>query len=220
MDCMYKEGFVMNNILTEIGVSKEEISDNKERNIDLNHKVKFLVAGRMIYRKGHDFLFDALMILPDNVDYECRIVGSGEEYEKLKEKCNKSVLLSKHITFTGNIKYEQMIQEYKRADILIMPSLRETTGTVVMEAMSNGLPVITINRFGAVNIVDEDTGWLYDGSTEEDFVKSLANIILDCINNPKEIESKKKNVIEKIKKFTWDRKIKLYQDIYLKLLNI
>lgn len=62
-------------VVTEIGVNPE----------DLQHyilpkqtgKIVFLSAGRLIYRKGYALLLEALEKLPDEIDYECRIVGGG-----------------------------------------------------------------------------------------------------------------------------------------------
>lgn len=65
-----------------------------------------------------------------------------------------------------------------------MPSIRETTGTVLLEAMSKGIPVITINKFGGATLFDENTGWLYGGNSKEEYIENLKKAIL---------ESKEKN---------------------------
>ena len=67
----------------------------------------------------------------------------------------------------GSIPYMEMEKEYADADVFIMPSIRETTGTVLLEAMSKGIPVITINKFGGATLFDKDTGWLYEGNTKD-----------------------------------------------------
>ena len=56
---------------------------------------------------------------------------------------------------------------------VIMPSIRETTGTVLLEAMSKGIPVITINKFGGATLFDENTGWLYEGNSKEEYIERI-----------------------------------------------
>jgi len=44
----------------------------------------------------------------------------------------------------GKLSYEKMQEMYNKADVFVFPSLRETTGTVIVEAMAHSLPVICI----------------------------------------------------------------------------
>lgn len=121
--------------------------------------------------------------------------------------------------FTGAIPYTKMECEYIKADVFIMPSIRETTGTVLLEAMSKGIPVITINKFGGAILFDKNTGWLYNGNNKEQYVENLKSAILECILNPNEIVRKGKNACKKAENYTWQEKNKKYQKIYKKLLE-
>lgn len=174
----------------------------------------FLVAGRMIYRKGHEFLLDALKRIPKEVQYECRIIGDGPEMKNMQFICNTDENLSEHVVFVGSVPYDYMENEYKKADVFIMPSIRETTGTVLLEAMSKGLPVITINKFGGAILLDNNTGWLYNGNDKESYIENLKNAILECIKNPIEVQRRGKNALKAAEKYTWENKDKHYQKIY------
>lgn len=81
----------------------------------------------------------------------------------------------------------EMEKEYAGADVFIMPSIRETTGTVLLEAMSKGIPVITINKFGGATLFDKDTGWLYEGNKKEEYIENLKRAILECVINTDEV---------------------------------
>lgn len=91
----------------------------------------------------------------------------------LKHRCESNSLLSAHVQFMGAVQYSEMQREYELSDVLIMPSIRETTGTVLIEAMSQGMPVITINKFGGAILVDENTGWLYNGENRKSYIDGL-----------------------------------------------
>jgi glycosyltransferase involved in cell wall biosynthesis len=103
-----------------------------------------------------------------------------------------------------------MIDEYKNADVFVMPSIRETSGAVLLEAMSKGLPVVSLNQFGASVLLDEDSAWFFEGETKEDYIKNLSNIIIRCCKNRREIEQKGKNAYQKAEKHVWNFKVDYY----------
>ena len=180
-------------------------------------KCVFLTAGRLIYRKGQEFLLDTFMKLPCDLDYECRIVGNGPELIRLQKRCNRDESLSKHIVFTGAILYEKMKNEYENADVFIMPSIRETTGAVLLEAMSKGLPVITINAFGGSMLIDENRGWLYSGVNKEDYIENLKNALVECILKPEEVRRRGDNAKKYVRQFSYELKNQYYQEIYIRI---
>ena len=191
--------------------------ERKSRNE--SEKTVFFSAGRMIYRKGYSFLLDALEQLPSELDYELKMAGNGPELEQLKRRCEMSDKLKTHINFIGKIPFAAMSDEYAKADAFIMPSIRETTGTVLLEAMSKGLPVITIKKFGGAELINEDSGWLYSGNTKQEYIDGLKSCIIDCITNPQEAIRKGENARLQAQKHTWDEKIKHYDEIYSNLLK-
>ena len=213
-----KDYNINNEPVTEVAVDIDDIK-NTSNEKSKNEECVFLVAGRMIYRKGLDFLFDALMRIPQETRYRVRVVGDGPELEHLRRRCKDNSSLSEHVHCMGSIPYMEMEKEYAGANVFIMPSIRETTGTVLLEAMSKGIPVITINKFGGATLFDENTGWLYDGTTKEEYIENLKKAILECIANPDEVARRGNNARMKAKKYTWQEKNKKYQKIYEELLR-
>jgi len=210
------------NLCFDNGLRNDELlADVDDNTIYFGEKKRcvFLVVGRMIYRKGHEFLLDVLENIPVELDYECRIVGDGPEMDKLQKKCSSNPNLYKHVIFTGKVPYMSIEKEYKNADVFIMPSIRETTGTVLLEAMSQGLPVITINKYGGATLIDEGIGWLYDGADKESYIEDLKKIIMECILNPHEVKARGKRAAKKSKQYTWEEKHQQYQNIYSRLLK-
>ena len=209
---------ICNAPVTEVAVDINDIK-NAYNEKNENEECVFLVAGRMIYRKGVDFLFDALMRIPPETRYQVKVVGDGPELEHLRKRCKDNSNLSEHVCCMGSIPYMEMEKEYASANVFIMPSIRETTGTVLLEAMSKGIPVITINKFGGATLFDENTGWLYEGNTKEEYIENLKQAILECISNPDEIVRRGMNARKKAENYTWQEKNKKYQRIYDDLLK-
>ena len=209
---------ICNEPVTEVAV---DINDIKSIcNVKSKNEVCiFLVAGRMIYRKGLDFLFDSLTRIPKDARYQVRVVGDGPELEHLRRRCKDNSNLSEHVCCMGSIPYLEMEKEYAGANVFIMPSIRETTGTVLLEAMSKGIPVITINKFGGATLFDENTGWLYEGNTKEEYIENLKKAILECVMNPDEVVRRGMNARKKAECYTWQEKNKKYLEIYERLLE-
>lgn len=211
-------GSVSNELYFDNGVSEDEILKPVAITKTVEEKRIFLIAGRLAYRKGHRLLLDAIKLLPQDANCEFRFVGSGPELGKLKRIC-KQYNLEKRIVFTGRISFSEMKEEYSRADVFIMPSIRETTGAVLLEAASNGVPVIAIDRFGGPVLFDDNSAYFYTGNKTSEYINSLKNAIVNCIECPSENYIKAQKAREIVQGQTWKKKIEKYNNIYRKVLD-
>ena len=208
---------VNSSISTDVGIFAKEISSAYTHT--MRTKVVFLCAGRLIYRKGHEFLLDAIRSIPDEYDFECRIVGGGPDFHRLKARIDKDYLLHKRVKLLGKVSFQQMAIEYDNANVLIMPSIRETTGNVLLEAQAKGLPVITIKRFGGATFLSDKNAWLYDGKTKDEYIENLAGCIRDAVDHPEIIEQKGKEALTNAHALTWEKRSSEYQKIYTMVLR-
>ena len=142
-------------LLTENGVNQTQIRDLSEKTE--NKKIVLLWSGRMVNRKGISFLIDVLAKVKTDKDFVLKLVGDGPEKEKWEVQSRKLNLEDK-IEFVGKVSYAEMQRLYLNSDIFVFPSLRETTGTVLFEAMVNGLPVVTFNQNGAALLINDECG--------------------------------------------------------------
>ena len=181
-----------------------------------NKTINFLVAGRLLYRKGYLLLIDALKLLPKNADYTCKIIGDGPCYSEIEESIKE---LGNNVILKNAVSYTEMKREYAEADVLIMPSLRETTGTVLLETLANGVPVITVDKFGGHTLLDESVSWFYDGNTKDEYIRNLSTVIYNCIENRSEVLRKAENTVKYSKRYTWDKKVEQYIEIYRELIG-
>jgi glycosyltransferase involved in cell wall biosynthesis len=124
---------------------------------------RILFVGRLEKTKGVDYLIDAFAELASEFpDLEMQIVGDGS-YRAMLEKQVRALALTNRITFLGWVKDRaQLIHEYAQATILVVPStLPENLGTVCIEAMAVGRPIIGTNAGGIPELVsDAKTGFL------------------------------------------------------------
>ena len=200
-------------VITELGSLKQEKNVNSSK----NDKFTILSGGRLIYRKGFNLLLDAIEYIPSEYDFEVKLVGDGPQYRKLKKRVEKSNVLKNRIEMLGRVPHMKMESLYKMSNIFIMPSLRETTGSVIIEALENGIPVLAANMFGAKIILDDKCGLLYNIDEKEEVSERLANLIKKCIKNEIKVKNMTNDCLEKAKELSFENKIKKYEKIYSEL---
>jgi glycosyltransferase involved in cell wall biosynthesis len=116
-----------------------------------------LYVGRLIEAKGVAYLVEAMRECPRE---ELLIVGDGPEMERLRRAAGDLG----NIRFEGRASREELDAHFRRARVLVLPSLRdEGMPNVIMEAMTRGLPVIATRNAGIPDLVkDGETGLLVE----------------------------------------------------------
>jgi glycosyltransferase involved in cell wall biosynthesis len=103
---------------------------------------------------------------------------------------------------------------YRRAAIFAFPSLDEGFGMPVLEAMANGVPVITSNR-SAMPEVCGDAGLQVDPENEEELAQALRNLVGD----PDLRQTLTARGLTRAQEFSWDRAVAATWKVYLELLG-
>ena len=104
-----------------------------------------LWAGRLEPHKALPLALEALAKVRSSV--RLRIAGGGElrgEWEQLTRKLS----LHDRVQFLGNLPAAELRREYQQADAFLFTSLRDSTGSVVWQALAEALPVITLDHQG------------------------------------------------------------------------
>jgi glycosyltransferase involved in cell wall biosynthesis len=102
-------------------------------------------------------MIEALALLPKNVLYEVCVIGDGprrRQWQRLAERRG----ISANIRWCGYVPHEQALDLFRWADLFVFTSLRDTTGTVVLEAIAAGKPVICLDHQGAGDVVTQECG--------------------------------------------------------------
>ena len=112
---------------------------------DRAYQKRFLYVGRFSSVKNLKLLVE---IFNELSDYSLTLIGDGEEKEMLKS------MAKSNITFKEPIANKKLQDEFLTHDIFILPSLSETWGLVVEEALYFGLPVIVSQNCGASELIE------------------------------------------------------------------
>lgn len=171
-----------------------------------DEKIKIVYVGTITQRKGVKYLLEAMkQRSSDAIELHIygHVHGSGSAFEAYSE----------YITYHGAVSQQELFKLYTKYDYLILPSIFEGFGLVLVEAMAAGLPVITTrNTFGADFIDDGENGFLID-------VRSVAAIseVFNFIEQSHEANYAKYSykALSTVKNFTWEK----YRDRLEKVLN-
>ncbi|GGP06538.1 hypothetical protein GCM10010992_26940 [Cloacibacterium rupense] len=155
-------------IIKTKGVGLFNIMDQpayEERDKVLN----FLYVGRLSKEKNLPLLIETFSYLPH---LNLNIVGFGPEENYLKS------IASPNVKFHGAVDNLKLYKFYRMYDVFILPSLSETWGLVVEEALNNGMPVIVSNRVGCAEeiIKNNENGLIFSLEEEDGLRKSIKEI--------------------------------------------
>lgn len=142
----------------------------KEKINRTDTNIKFLYAGRLGTHKGIRILLSAFTSYK-NPNISLCICGSGPMENYVKEIISKD----KRIVYCGKLKALELEQEYKKADVLIVPSIwEEPFGRIVIEGAQYALPTIGSDRGGIPEIIKIlDCGKIYSSNSQKELLNSI-----------------------------------------------
>jgi glycosyltransferase involved in cell wall biosynthesis len=119
-----------------------------------------LFVGHLIRRKGLDILVKAIKNTNCQPSILTVIIGKGTLEKSLRSSiCAEG--LEDHFLVVGQKKHSELPQWFNLADVFVLPSRGEGTPTVLLEAMSTGLPIISTNVGGIPEILKDNESALF-----------------------------------------------------------
>ncbi len=191
--------------LLKLGVSPEKIRlvgrgvdcvffNNQKRSESLrqklapNDEVLLLCVSRVSFEKGFDFLAEAYAEISKRakergLSQKFRLVVTGGNSNHLIEQNIQGYFEKRGLDthFSGPLSGEPLAQMYASADIFVYPSVTETFGQVIQEAMASGLPVVARREGGPADIVlSDETGYLAEPNDVSAFADYTLKLIEDA----------------------------------------
>jgi len=130
--------------------------------------LRILNVALLTEKKGHGHLLRAFAdAFGNSGKANLRIIGDGPLRSSL-ERVAEGLGVSDSVTFLGRMDREGVLQQMLDSDVFVLPSLVETFGVVVVEALACGIPVIATRSGGPECIVEDGDGLLVEpGATEQ-----------------------------------------------------
>jgi len=177
-------------------------------------------VGRNHPKKNYKTLVKAGAIMRDKGVKGFKILCVGSGCAKLQDQV-KELGLSSHVTLIDGMSkpdkdnialpVDELVDAYRAADIFAFPSLMETFGIAIVEAMAAGLPVIVGDSEGCRDVVARGKwGAMCDPENPDD----LARKIIEFMNDENLRAEMAKKSLKRAQDFDWNKIAKQYVEIY------
>lgn len=146
----------------------------------------FLYAGSLSYLKGIHLALQALaLVRRHRADATLTVIGGGEDEQWLKDLAAR-LGISSAVRWLGKLPQHQLWEHYARHTAFVFPSMRDSGGTVVLEAISQALPVICLDTGGPGAILPPSCGFKIpvNDRTQSQVVADLADAMQLYLVNP------------------------------------
>ncbi|MDP4142971.1 MAG: glycosyltransferase family 4 protein [Bacillota bacterium] len=211
LECIHKTTVLFDTTVdTEIFYPK--IRDN-------SNKIVILYCGRLELEKGCMLLLEAFKNLRNKGYFNIRLdmLGSGKRYSEI-ERFIKKNSLDECVNCIGAVSHDKIPEYMQNSHIFCLPTLREPGGTVILEAMSCELPIVTTNYGGPAFSVNKDCGIKIEPKSFDTFIEDLTSALEYLINNEDVRlamgEKGRRRIIEEFSVKALENKIKnLYNDV-------
>lgn len=175
--------------------------------------LRLAFVGRLIHLKRVDLVLRALAH-PAAAAVRFDIIGDGSERAVL-DQLSRDLGLSDRVTFHGWLPQTDCAARLSACDCLILPSLRECGGAVVLEAMAAGLPVIATDWGGPADYLTDQCGFLITPDSEHSMVDQIV-AALDALQKNPDLGPQMGSAgkARALEQFTWPAKIAEITAIY------
>lgn len=189
-----------------------------------------LTVGRNHPKKGFKYILAAAKIIIEYGETDFLWLIVGKDTLNMAGKI-KDLNLQDHVetrdTIAMSIQNEQrdcsfsypsddLISLYQAADVFVFPTLMETFGMVVIEAMAAGIPVVTTSAPGPDEIINNGFNGLKVTTRDP---KSMAHAILKLLRDQKFGDEIARNALTTVKRYDWMVIAKQYLDVYYKAIE-
>jgi glycosyltransferase involved in cell wall biosynthesis len=193
----------------DLSIWERKLLDESPRSV-----LRLIFVGRLIDWKALEIVLAAVARASKQVAISLEVIGDGpmrDAWQDLARQMN----IDSIVQFSGFLTQSDCAARLQQADIFVLPSLFECGGSVVLEAMAVGLPVIATAWGGPLDYLDESCGILVEPSSREALINGFSEGILKLANSPSLRNAMGQAGHERARRyFDWERKIDQVLQLY------
>jgi glycosyltransferase involved in cell wall biosynthesis len=197
----------------QLAIAFEPTAQQQRRSDAPRNGLRLLYVGRFLGLKGMGLGLAAFATLARaHPESRLTMVGSGPEEARWRRQAERLGIADK-VEWVAWLPREEVETLYAQYDALLFPSLHDSGGLVILEAMSAGLPVVCLNIGGPGQIVDGTCGIKIgvQGKSKKDIERELGAALLQLANDDTSRIRMSAGAIAESKNYTWG---KLFIAIY------
>lgn len=206
-----------NILINETGVEASSLVRQKQ--IDPSKPLKIMWVGKFDFRKQLPIALRSVIATNlRNIEFHICGTGSDETVAEMKDIAEAGGI-TPQCHWHGNVPNKEVRKMMAESDLLFFTSIMEATSTVVLEAISVGLPVLCFNTCGFGSIVKDFAGAAIELSDPNKSVQDFAKEIIRFYNNREILNEISKSIISNREGLTWESKAKTTVGLYNSILK-
>jgi phosphatidyl-myo-inositol dimannoside synthase len=178
--------------------------------------VLIFAAGRLVRKKGFEYLIDAALELPERIHAVLAVGGAGDLDSELRNRA----AASRHtrIRFLGNLTQDQVADYLGAADIVVVPSVRDEAGNVdglpnvVLEALAAGAPLVTTAAGGIGDVVANDETAIVVPERDATAICRAIVSLSDAAESRRQLGARARAMVQR--QFGWERTAERMEHAY------
>lgn len=163
-----------------------------------SNPLKLITVSRLSHEKNLEMIVEISKELYNRgINFKWTIIGNGPQHEDLRLLIESSGL-EERIDLHGET--DNPYPWMRNADLMVHPSLVESFGLVLIEAMAVGTPCVAAKSLGAQDVINNTNGLLVENNPID-----FADAILELYSNQSHLELLSRSCIESITKYSSDK---------------
>jgi glycosyltransferase involved in cell wall biosynthesis len=189
------------------------------REFSESRPLRILWSGELKPHKGLHLLLAALGALRERRGFTLRVLGRGPLAASLRRMAEQYGIADS-CEFMGWRPFTEAVAQYDWADVLAFTSLRDTSGNVMLEAMSRGVPVICLGHQGAADIVTDQCGFKVAVRSPNQVIGELRDTIAGLIADREPLRQRSGEALARARHFLWERNGREMAAVYESVLAV
>jgi glycosyltransferase involved in cell wall biosynthesis len=202
-------------IIPEIGaVDFPQIHINKR---SPKEPLKIIWSGQHTSGKALPILLKSLALLNKNILWELHVLGVGAETKNWKNLANH-LKINNNCVWYGWLEKKEAFNVMKNGHFLAITSLKDLTSSVIIEGISLGLPIVTLDHCGFSFVVDDTCGIKIPVDNPDKIFINFKIAVAKLYQNENYRLTLAEGALKRAQDFSWEKKIEQLNEVYQKLI--
>ncbi len=198
-------------VICEIVPPRDVATDHAVRKPD--EALRIAWSGLHLPGKALPLLLKALADLEGCVDWELDILGNGPSTARW-QKVARELGVHGQCRWHGWVPRKEALALMRRAHLFVITSVKDLTSTVLLEALSQGVPVVCPNHCGFPDIVTPECGIIVDMRNPRQMAKDTAAAIMTLARDESRRRTMARGALHRITQFSAKNKLAVLNRIY------
>jgi glycosyltransferase involved in cell wall biosynthesis len=180
--------------------------------------LRIVWSGQHLSGKALPLLLRALAGLPDELAWELDILGTGNCTESWRRLAGQ-LDIDHRCRWRGWLPRREAVEVMRAGHLFAITSIKDLTSSVLLEALSLGVPVICPRWCGFADVVTPDCGVTVAGETPTELIAGLAGAIVRLAGDEPLRRRLAAGALRRVEGFTWECKGQALESVYQRVLR-